>query len=312
MNMRILVVLVAMIGMPGFTQEQVSSVGVPVHAVVTVEATHGKEIPELQRDDVTVLQGKDRLRVTEWTALQGEHAGLELFVLVDDASAESLGVQLADIREFINAQPSSTSIGIGYMRQDVTAIAQNLTTDHAQAAKSLRLPLGRISVGASPYLALSDLIKKWPPSGVRREVVMISSGVDLLGEFGPTNPYLDAAIEHAQRAGMIVYAIYAPSAGHSGHSLWRMNWGQSFLAELAEETGGEAYMLGFGPPVSLAPYLREVAASLTHQYSATFVAKPPAKPGLVSVRYTTEVQNAEIVASRKVWVSEPPPSDNDR
>ena len=311
MNVRILIILVVMIAMPNFAQEQISSDGVPVHMVVTVEATHGKEIPQLQREDVIVLQGKDRLRLTEWTTLQGEQAGLELFVLVDDASADSLGVQLADVREFINAQPASTSIGIGYMRDDVTAIVQNLTTDHTLAAKSLRLPLGRISVGASPYLALSNLIKKWPRSAVRREVLMISSGVDLLGEFGPTNPYLDAAIEQAQRAGMIVYAIYAPSAGHSGHSFWRMNWGQNFLGELAEETGGEAYMLGFGPPVSLAPYLREVAESLNHQYSATFVAKPPAKPGWVSVRYTTEVPNAEIVAPRKVWVSKPPLSGKD-
>lgn len=313
MSKRILTVLVATTGMLGIAQERVSSGGVPVHMVVTVEPTHGKDVPELQREDVAVSQGKDHLRVTEWAALTGEHAGLELFVLIDEASAESLGLQLADLREFIDAQPASTLIGIGYMHNDIADIVQDLTADHAKAAKALRLPFGRISAGTSPYLALNDLIKKWPPSSVRREVLMISSGVDPLGEFGPSNPYLDTAIAHAQRAKMIVYAIYTPSAGHSGHSFWRINWGQNHLAQLAEETGGESYMLGFGPPVSFAPYLREVAENLKHQYSVGLLAKPPAKPGLVAIRFTTEVPNAEIVAPAKVYISpKPPPSDEHR
>ena len=57
---------------------------VPVHMVVTVEARHGTEVPEIKREDVTVRQRKERLQVTDWLPLRGEHAGLELFVLLDD------------------------------------------------------------------------------------------------------------------------------------------------------------------------------------------------------------------------------------
>lgn len=121
-----------------------------------------------------------------------------------------------------------------------------------KAAGALRLPLGKIAAGSSPYLSLGDLIKKWPTCCVRREVLFISSGVDRLGGLGVTNPYVDSAIEQAQRAGVLIFTIYTLGLGHSGHSFWRMSWGQNHLAQLTEETGGESYMLGFGPPVSFA------------------------------------------------------------
>jgi len=153
----------------------------------------------------------------------------------------------------------------------------------------------------SPFLALSDLIKRWPASPARHEVLLVTSGIDPMGG-GASNPYLDAAIEHAQRAGIVVYSIYAPAAGHGGHSSWRMNWGQNHLAQITEATGGESYMLGFGALVSFAPYLSELAEHLTHQYQARFLVKPGNKAGFQPVRFTTEVPNAEIVGAGRVYV----------
>ena len=126
---------------------------VPVHMVVTVEAHHGTEVPEIKQQDVTVRQGKERAQVTGWLPLRGEHAGLELFVLLDEAlTSMSLGPQLDDLGRFINSQPDTTMIGVAYMRDGTADIAQNLTSEHAQAAKALRLPLGTVGAMASPYL----------------------------------------------------------------------------------------------------------------------------------------------------------------
>jgi hypothetical protein len=177
--------------------------------------------------------------------------------------------------------------------------AENLTKDHSLAAKAIRIPTGASS---SPYLSVASLIKQWPESAVRREIVFISSGADPLGGDGIMNPYLDAAITDAQRAGVIVYAIYTPGIGHSAHSYWRANWGQSYLGELADDTGGEAYMLGLGSPVSMAPYLADITARLASQYRITLLAKAANKPELQSIKLTTEVPNAEIVAPSKVYV----------
>lgn len=288
-------------------QEKVPAPAVSVQMTVTVEARHDKkEVPVLTRDDVIVFQRKnERLSVTNLVPCSGDNAALELFILIDDASGWTFGSQLNDLRQFIGTQPATTSIGIGYMRNGTVDVVQDFTADHSKAAQALRLSLGYPGVTPSPFLSLTDLIKRWPPSPARHEVVLVSSGDDPLGGES-MDPYLDSSIEQAQRAGTIVYAIYTPGAGHSSHSYWRMNWGQNHLAQIAEETGGEAYMLGFGTPVSFAPYLAELAEHLAHQYVVTFLAKPGDKAGFEAIRLTTEVPNAEIVAAGRVYVPAPP------
>jgi hypothetical protein len=282
--------------------EQASPNGVPVHMVVTVEARHGSNAPVINREDVMVYQGRDRDKVTDWLALQGEHAGLQLFILIDDAANTSLGSQLEDIRQFINAQPSTTAIGVAYMRNGGAEILQNPNTDHALAAKALRLPFGDAGASASPYFSLVDLIKRWPEAPVRREILMLSDGIDRFGGSGPSNPYVDSAIEHAQRAGVIIYSIYTPGVGHYGHSFWRMNWGQNYLSQISDETGGGSYYLGLEAPVSFVPYLDDLSHRLTRQYLLTFLAKPESKAGLQPVKLRTEVPNADLVAADKVYV----------
>lgn len=271
----------------------------PVQMVVTVEPRHGHEVPALNREDFLVREGGEKLQVTDAVRLQGDNGDLELFILLDDASQLNLGSQLGDLRRFIDAQPERTAIGVGYMRNGTVDIRQSLTRDHDRAAKALRLPIG---MGSSPYLSLSELMKHWAPGSARHEVLMLTSGADPLGGEGVENPYLDAAIADAQRAGIIVYAIYTPGDGHSAHSYWRRNWGRDYLAELADETGGEAYALLSGPPVSISPYLAEVSGQLNHQYRVAFLAGAEGKPALKSVKLTTEVPNAEIVAASKVYV----------
>jgi hypothetical protein len=150
---------------------------------------------------------------------------------------------------------------------------------------------------------LSELIKKeWHGNSARREILMVSSGIDPLGGLGPINPWLDAAVNDAQRNGIVVYAIYMPDVGHGGHSFFLVNWGQNHLAGLTEKTGGEAYMLGLTAPVSFAPYLEQISAHLEHQYAATILVKPESKASFRAVRFTTEVPNAEIVAAARVYV----------
>ena len=275
---------------------------VPVHMVVTAEARHGGEVPVIKREDVTVYQGRNRAQVMDWVPLQGERAGLQLFLLLDDASATSLGSQLEDIRQFIATQPPTTLIGIGYMRDGGVDTVQNFTTDHVQAVKALRLPLGTTAAFASPWLSVGDLISRWPESPMRREILMITDGIDRFGGVGPANPYVDTAIELAQKAGLIIHAIFATGVGHYGRMFWPINWGQNYLSQVASETGGEAYFLGFETPVSFAPYLEDLNRRLNHQYLLVFLAKPGKKSELQPVRPRTEVPNAELVAASKVWV----------
>lgn len=285
-------------------QQASTSNGIPVHMVVTAEPHHGSDVPAINQGEVMVHEGKDRDKVTEWIPAQGEHAALELFILLDDGSDVSLGSQLDDLRKFISQQPGSTKVGVAYMQNGTAKIVQNLTSDHALAAKALRLPQGIRGANGSPYFSLSDLIKNWPESSGRKEVLMASDGIDLYyGSGDLLDPYLDDAISNAQRAGIVVSAIYTPGVGHFGHSYWQTYWGQLYLAQVADRTGGEAYDIGFnGPPVAFAPYLEDLGHRLSHQYLLTFLAKPPKKAGMQSIKLRTEVPNVDLVSADKVWV----------
>jgi len=277
--------------------------GVPVRMVVSVENRHGAAIPVLNRADVVVTEGHDRDMVMDWVPATSEHAGLDLYVLLDDSSRWTVDTQLGEVRSFIMQQPASTFIAVGYIHNGFVQMTQYLTTEHAAAAKAVGMPVGNSSGQASPYFALEDLLKHWQPDPARprREVVMITSGVDLYSQ-GSVDPYLDEAIEQMQRAGILVYSIYTPDSARAGYSFFRQNWGQNNLAQISDKTGAESYDLGVVPAESFKPYFDDISRLLSHQYILTFLAKPEKKAGLQTVKLNAEGRIAELVGAGRVYV----------
>jgi len=285
---------------PAHAQHQATGSGVPVRIVVTVEGRKDAAPPSLARNDAMVYLDNERMQVIDWTPVQSDRTGLQLWLLIDDGTETALGTQLEDLRRFVLEQPSTMQVGIGYLRNGTVQVEQKPTADHALAAKAIRLPLGQPGISASPYLALIDLIQKWPSADQAREVLMITSGIDPDYGPGPSNPYLDRAIEAAQRAGVAVHSIYFSGAGHFGHSLWQINWGQNYLSQLAEETGGEFFWLGTSNPVSFAPYLNQLNQHFRGQHILTFLAQ--GKPGYRRIKLKTEVPHVALVGPSKVYV----------
>jgi hypothetical protein len=297
------------IAVPAVAQQSGTDQGNPVQMIVSVEPKHGHELPSITQQDVMVYQGHDRRPVTSWVPTKGDKAGLALAILIDDGAGFSLGPQLNDLRTFIREQAPTTLVAVGYMQNGTVNLAQDFTQDHMAAAKSVRLAQGYYGAEGSPYLSLSDFIKRWhsDPAIPRREVLMITSGIDNVYMGVMDNPYVDAAIQDTQCAGIMVYSIYTPSAGHFGHSYYRTTWGQNYLSELSEATGGESYYL-MGPqaPVSFAPYLKELNGQLPNQFLLTFLAKPEKKAGTESVKVTSEVHDVDFVHADKVCVPASP------
>lgn len=300
---------------------------VPVHLVVTADSTKDASAPQrIDKSNVNVKQGKNQLEVVDWIAAQGDSAALQLFILIDDTcETQQLGTQLNDIRTFISAQPSTTLIALGYMRNATVTIVQNFTNDHDKVAKAVRLPLGSLGASDSPYLSLVDLLKRWPPSKVRREVIMVTDGINRIREqpYGPggpsrgafggpmsrslpfISPDVNTASTVAQRAGVIVHTIYSPGVGRAGRNYWELNNGQNQIAKLSEETGGESFFLGTQPAVSFQPYLDRIQTVLNSQYFLVFRARPGKKADLQRVSLSTEVPNVELVSADNVWVPAP-------
>lgn len=287
---------------------------IPAQMVVTEEPGYAGGAPEINRDDVIVYQGRQRDPVVDWFALRGDKARLELFVLFDDTLNPGLSSQLDEIWQFIVTQSASTAIGIGYMRDGRVDITQKFTTDHIRAADSIRLPMGDPGALASPYLSLESLIAhwpsmppqeplmdRWPDVPIRHEVLMITDGIDF-AEDGPVDPYARHASDIAQRAGVIVYAIYAAGAASYREGSWHSSWEQRFLARVAERTGGHFYSIGYKTRPSFEPYLKDVARRLNNQYLLAFLARPGARDGLQRIRVGTVLTNAKLIAPENVWV----------
>jgi hypothetical protein len=296
--------------------------GVQVHMVITDAALNlDKELPPLQKEDVKVKQGKNFLKVTQLIPAQGDNAALQLMILIDDTLNTSVGNNLNDIKDFVQAQPPSTIVGIGYMSNAGVNIAQNFTADKGLAVKAIRLPRGSVSTMDSPYLSLISLVKGWQQQNVRRVVLMVTDGIDRLrGEkpelsrmgpgFGPayhSMPTISqdatAASEASQRYNVLVYSMYAIGVGRAGRSSWDLQVGLSGLSKIAEETGGEVFSLGTSQLVSFKPHLDNFQKMLGNQYYVIFQAMPQKKAGFQRVKVQTELSNSEILAPDNVWVS---------
>lgn len=285
-------------------RQQAPPPGVPVSIVVTLEPKRGKTIPAVEPQDISVREGRDKVPVQNLVPLRGEQGRMQLALLIDDSARGTFDTELNTLKQFINSLPPSTEIAVGYMRNGMAEFSQNFTRDHAAAANSLRVAVGPGGADVSPYDSLSDAIKHWPNTGAaRKEVIMISSGIEALGGgYAPDNPYVDKGVSDAQKAGVVVYTIYSPSAGHLGHSYWRNTWGQNFLSQLSDETGGESYMIGFGSPVSFQPFLEQIRMQMENQFLLTFDARPEKKSGLQPIRVTVTEKDASIAAPDKVFV----------
>lgn len=275
-------------------------------ATFTVTAVGKKqEAPPISKDDVQLFQSKERKQVADWR--KGEE--LYLAILIDDSIETTAGSQWDYLKQFIDSQPPTTQIALGYIRDNTVMIAQNFTANHELVTKAVRLPIGSPALGSSPYLAMLDLLKAWPAqTGTRRSILLISSGIDYFrgGGFGPIYPDVDPLIERAQRQNTNIWSIYYPSAGHRGRSFYQNYNAQINLDKVAQSTGAESYYLAFGQPVTIMPYLQEISDHLNNQYLLTFTGTGGSKGKFVNMKVRTDLTGVEFMAPSSVFV--PPAS----
>ena len=249
---------------------------------VTATGPSDRRMPELSQRDIAVTQGKERLKVTEWVPAKGDRAGLDLFILIDDASNPTLGMHFDDLKTFINAQPSTTAIGVGYMRNATVQIVQNFTTDHAAAAKALRLPLASVGAYGSPYLSVIDLMKRWPAGENRREVLMVTDGIDRARRGMPGRGLVHQSgrrfgkrCRHADRH-YHPYDLCARCRPFSPQLLESDEWTDGHC-EAVRCNRWRVLFSGTAQPVSFAPYLDQLQNILNNQYLLSFSAQPGKK-----------------------------------
>src|SRR5713101_4507067 len=298
---RLALMIVALVMVSGLFVANAMAVG-PGTVTMTVTAVGKKDTspPIVNKDDVQLYLNKERTQVADWK--HGER--LYLAVLIDDSLDNVIANQWNDLKAFFAAQPDTTYISVSYARNGTAMLAQDFTNDHELAARALRLPLGGGSAISSPYLALLDLMKRWPSSPDRRSILLISSGIDYFrGDFGYRSPDLDSDISRAQKQNINIWTIYAPDAGHRARGFFLAFRAQSNLSELSDATGAESYFLGTGAPVNLKPYFDELSTHLSNQYLLTFKASGGAKGRFERVHVVpAELPSVEFLAAPQAFL----------
>jgi hypothetical protein len=246
-------------------------------------------------------------------------SGAQIAILIDDGLRRSISQQLNDLRTFVTSLPAPTEVFIGYMQNGRIVSASGadpgFTTDHAAAAAALRISVGLPGVSASPYFCLSDFVKNWPGASELQQsqqtrerghkarfVLMLTNGVDPYNGstsiMNQDSPYVQAAQDDAQRAGVPVYSIYYPDSGGAFRRGRGTFSGQSYLFQIANATGGMSFYQGDIPPVSLAPYLQQFQAAVANTYVATFDA--PASKNMARLKFSTNLPKVKVRAPDQV------------
>jgi hypothetical protein len=281
-----------------------TATGAPAQSVQMVITVRPVQANGLEARDLTVMQGNIPTPVERLRRFAGDLADMQLFILLDDSTqTSSLSLHLPELRAFLKSLPATTQVAVGYIRNGTVALPEAFTADHQKAADALRLPLAIPGGNGSPYFGLSDLVKHWPsekPAG-RRAVLMLTDGVDRYYDTQfEDDPYVDAAVQDALKNGVMVYSIYLRGAGLYGRSDRGINFAQSRLSQVSQETGGNAYFDGFIDPVTIAPFLNDFRDRLENQYEVTFV--PLNEHGMQPVKVRTALPALKIEYPSRIFV----------
>jgi hypothetical protein len=289
-----------LLSLTGFANAQTSSSGSGTVTFTVTAVGKKQEAPPIGKDDVQLFQGKERKQIADWK--KGDE--LYLAILIDSAIDQTSGGQWDYLKEFINAQPANTFIALGYLQNNTTLVAQDFTQNKELVNKALRIPIGTAALGSSPYLSIIDMLKRWPNTGPRRSIIVITSGIDYFRGpgSGPIYPDTDPLIQRAERQNTNIWSIYYPSAGHRGRAFFLVNTAQINIDKMSEETGAESYFLGYGTPVSIKPYLDEISTHLNNQYLLTFAGSGGSKGKFQSIKVKTELPDVEFVAPSAIFL----------
>lgn len=304
-----IVALLILVGAAAAIAQDGTSTGVATQIVVTV-VNHSRSTPltpAIQRADVMVKQRGKHAQVVDWKRISDGSTGTQLVLLIDDSLQAKASNDFDDLRNFIQQLPASTQVAVGYMQNGRAVMATDFTADHAAAAKSVHIPSGIPGGNASPYFCLSDLVKHWPAKGASasgRVVLMITDGVDRYYQhsmYDPDDPYVEAAINDAQKNHVMVSSIYFRDTGLADRGMNSSFVGQNYLQQVASATGGTVYFEGTGNPVSFVPFLKDFSKQLANQYLLTFLANGS---GQQEVKVSTEVPHISLESSKMVTVGQ--------
>jgi len=222
---------------PGSDSGEVSKIRVgtnEVNVVFTVTDKHGKRVTDLKQNDFRFMD--DGKPATEIRSFHAEtNLPLQAGLLIDASSSvrDRFKFEQQSAMEFLNQtirRRYDQAFVVGF---DVTPeVTQDFTDDTVKLDHGVRelRPGGGTAMYDALYFACRDkLLKKAQNGPTRRAIILLSDGDD-----NQSHVTREEAIEMAQRAEVIVYAISTNVSGSKGP-------GDKVLERIADATGGRAF-----------------------------------------------------------------------
>jgi len=187
-------------------------------------------------------------------------------VLIQDNLVPAVNNELEGLRNMIRSLPQGSRVLTAYITSGSLAVTQDFTSDRSRAAASVRVLRGAGARPYSPFVALSEGLRRFDSQPqARRVVLLISNGLDSSRGFEEANPAsslgLDRSIQDARRRQVAVFSIFAPEIAPVGPNRVGSLLGTGSLKRLANETGGRTYGGGMSV-VNFSPYIRDFRNSL--------------------------------------------------
>jgi VWFA-related protein len=232
-----------------------------VNVVFTVTDKHGKRVTDMKQNDFRFVD--DNKPAAEIRSFRAEaNLPLQVGLLIDASSSvrDRFKFEQEAAIEFLNQtvrRRYDLAFVVGF---DATPeVTQDFTDDSEKLDRGVHelRPGGGTALYDALYYACRDKLLKQPQNGpTRRAIVLLSDGDD-----NQSHVTREEAIEMAQRAEAIVYAISTNVSGTKG-------LGDKVLERIAEATGGRAFF-----PFQIrdvANAFAEIQDELRSQYAVTY------------------------------------------
>lgn len=256
--------------------KQVSVSGNEVTVLVTAHPHNDQtraNADKLQSEDFSVREDK---RSQQIVAVKKASDVPTIFaVIIQDDLISRVSNEIKGIKNFVRRLPEGSQVMTGYLTVGDLTITQDFTEDRERAAHSLRIVRGSQSAAPfNPYLGVIAALRKFESQPVgRRVMLLVSDGLDTSRGLRSASPALsvdlDRAIREAQRRGVIVYTMYAPSVGLTSVNQLAISYGQGSLNRIADETGGEAFFSGT-TFVSFDSFFKKINERMGRQWLVTY------------------------------------------
>jgi len=193
---------------------------------------------------------------------------VKLAVLIQDNLVSHVSNEIRATGKFIEALPKGSEVMVGYITAGSLQVRQPFTPDLAKAAGSLRILISSPSATPyNPYVEVLEALRKFDSNSKTRNVVLlVSDGLDTSRGFDPSSILdsvdLKRAVAEANRRDVSIYSFFAPSIVLTNRSHLAATYGQSSLAKVAKETGGEAFFQGTTDFVTFDPFFERFVRAL--------------------------------------------------